>query len=77
MGQNRETISRADGERIRAASVLQRLRWCLDGMELALADHDNPIGYDAGGALMTTATELVVILAKLDAYQRVEKEQKR
>lgn len=63
---------RSDGERIRARHTIARLRGCLDGVELALADARTPVGHEAGQALTQTAIELAVLLARIDAYQRAE-----
>ena len=65
-------MKRSEGERFRADHAITRLRNCIEGIEIALRDHDTPIGYDAGNALTQTALELAVILARLDAYARAE-----
>ena len=64
-------MTRSEGERVRAQHILKRLRGCLDGVEIALQD-PCPVGYEAGGAVTQTAVELAIALAKLDAYQRSE-----
>jgi hypothetical protein len=65
---------RSEGERIRARHVIERLRACLQGIDLALDDESTPVGNEAGQAITQTATELAVLLAKLDAYQRTEQD---
>ena len=70
-------MKRSDGERIRAREVLDRLRACIQGVELALDDENTPIGNEAGQAVTNTAIQLAMLLAKLDAYQRSEHDQKR
>lgn len=72
-----EAVSRSDGERVRAEQVIRRLRACIAGIELALSDHDTPIGNEGGQAITSTAIELAVLLAKLDAYQRSEADARR
>lgn len=69
-------MKRSEGERTRARVVLDRLRACLRGVELALDDANTPVGNEAGQAVTQTATELAVLLAKLDAYQRAEQDQR-
>jgi hypothetical protein len=69
-------MSRSEGERTRALHVLTRLRGCLEGVELALRDEGTPVGSEPGNAVMQTAFELGTLLAKLDAYQRAEYDQK-
>lgn len=71
------SIKRSDGERERAVHAVSRLRACLDGVDIALRDHDTPIGNEAGNAVVHTAFELGILLAKLDAYQRIELDQHR
>jgi len=56
--------------------VLTRLRACLDGVEIAVRDEGTPVGPEAGNAIMQTSFELGTILAKLDAYQRAELDQR-
>jgi hypothetical protein len=70
-------MKRSEGERIRARAVLDRLRACIRGIELALDDEGTPVGNEAGQAVTQTAIELAVMLAKLDAYQRAEQDQRR
>lgn len=69
-------MKRSEGERLRAAHAIKRLRGCIEGIEIALRDHGEPIGYDAGNAITQTALELAVILARLDAYTRAEEDQR-
>lgn len=69
-------MKRSEGERTRARVVLDRLRACIKGVELALDDANTPVGNEAGQAVTQTATELAVLLAKLDAYQRAEQDQR-
>jgi hypothetical protein len=66
----------SEGERTRATHVLSRLKACLQGVEIALRDENTPIGHETGNAVMQTAFELGTILAKLDAYQRSELDNK-
>lgn len=69
-------MKRSEGERIRAKHILDRLNACIKSVELALRDEESPIGYDSGNAIMQTAFELGTVLAKLDAYQRAEQDQR-
>lgn len=69
-------MKRSEGERVRARAVLDRLRACIKGVELALDDESAPVGNEAGQAVTQTAIELAVLLAKLDAYQRAEQDQR-
>ena len=69
-------MKRSEGERERATHVLTRLRGILGGIELALRDEGTPVGNEAGQAVTQTAVELAVLLAKLDAYQRAEQDQR-
>lgn len=69
-------MKRSEGERIRARAVIERLRACIKGIEIALDDKETPIGNEAGQAVTQTAIEISVLLAKIDAYQRSEQDQR-
>lgn len=69
-------MKHSEGERIRAKHVLDRLRACIKGVEIALQDESTPVGNEAGQAVTQNAIELAVLLAKLDAYQRAEQDQR-
>jgi len=69
-----QILTRSDGERERAKHIVSRLRGCLEAIEIGLKD-PLPIGNEAGEAVTKTAIELAVVLAKLDAYSRMEADQ--
>lgn len=66
-------MKRSEGERVRARHILQRFHGIVKAIELALEDGSTPVGYDSGEAITRTAVELAVVLAKMDAYERMEK----
>ncbi len=60
-------MSRADGERVRLVHSIARMRATLDGLELAIG-MGGPVGLEAAQAVILTATEIALQVAKLDAY---------
>lgn len=70
-------MKRSEGERVRAAHIIERLRATIHGIEVALQDHRTPVGAECGQAITGTACDLAVTLAKLDAYQRAENDTER
>ena len=65
---------RSSGERIRIQHQMDRLKAVIKALEIALEDEGNPPSHDSIGALSQTANELCVSLAKLEAYDRAEKD---
>ena len=66
--------SRSNNERIRIQHQLDRLKDVINALEIALEDKGNPPSNDSVGALSQTTNELCISLAKLEAYDRAEKD---
>lgn len=64
---------RSDGERIRIAQSISRLRASLDALELALRVDAPPSPSDAQ-TVAHTAVELAYGVARLEAYLRAEED---
>lgn len=67
-------VTRSDGERIRIAHALVRLRTILDQLESTL-DVDTPPGPDVGQAVAHAGVDIACQLARLEAYMRAEADQ--
>lgn len=64
-------MSRADGERVRLHHAIERLRRCVDSVELNAA-MDGAGLLNAAQAIILSASEVVTIAARIDAYERAE-----
>jgi hypothetical protein len=63
--------TRAEGERIRIAHSIERIRSILSSIEATL-DIDAPPGPDVGQAIAHSGVDLACSIARLEAYMRSE-----
>lgn len=68
-------MTRAEGERERLLHSIARMRSTLIGLEKALT-MNGPVGLEAAQAVVMSATEIALQVAKLDAYDLVENDAK-
>ena len=65
------TSERSEGERERLQHALTRARATLNSLETALT-LPGPIGHETAQALVTSALELAMLIARHDAFSQVE-----
>lgn len=66
-------MTRSEAERVRVGHHISRLRATLMGLEVALRDRaGGPPGADVAQALVHTASDLAMCLARIEAYERAE-----
>jgi hypothetical protein len=65
------SVKRSDGEKVRLAHVLDRMRAMLESFYVPKT---GPIGQDVAQAIQLTANEFASIIAKHDAYELAERD---
>jgi len=68
-------MKRSECERIRICHALDRARATLNAIDIALRV-DAPVGIDLAQQVVAMGTDIGLLLAKLDAYQRAEDDAK-
>lgn len=64
---------RASGERVRLRHSVERLRAQAGGIDKALK-LNGPIGHEAAQAVVTSALEIAMLIARHDAFARCERD---
>lgn len=69
-------MKRSEGERVRMRQAISNMRAHLQGLEVALG-LDGPIGQEASQGIVMAAFQLSTLIAKHDAYDLAEQDEKK